>query len=168
MRTLILTALVGYSLLHIPYRLILLTGYVLTQPATLVQMPNTNGRYWDAQDLTHRLHRLGWTVEYKSPDTLQGAYGITYLETREIFVDESLSWDARYWVLAHEAGHTLQPGWANHGHGEAWAETVSALITKEGFAQHAKYIARVKGEYLLMVLTEYKQLYRAVAVMETL
>lgn len=168
MRRIILALLVAYIVTSAPWRLIWLTGYVLTTSATLVHMPDTNIRYWETLDLEQRLIKLGWTITYKPPSQMDdgGLYGSTEFHTRQIDILDSLSWDGRFSVLAHEGGHTLQPGWANHGRGEAFAEAVAMLMTGDRTREHARYLARMRGDYLLMVITEWQSIYHAASVLE--
>ena len=161
----VVTLLLAGIILYAPWRLMVLTYYVFTTPAAMVESDPGHTRYWDAQNLQVRLERLGWTVEYAS-SLHEGVYGGTTFHTRSIQILDSLSWNARFAVLAHEGGHTLQPGWANHGHGEAFAETVAALVTRSNYRNHARYLARVRGDYLIMIITDYPALYRAASMLE--
>ncbi len=111
---------------------------------------------------------MGYSVGFGPNLELDGAkaYGITDTVNHLILIDRSLSWDARFSVLAHEGGHVLEPGWSSTAQGECFAEMVSTLVAHDGLREHARYLARFKVEAIVMLLTEWPAIYNAAAVLE--
>jgi len=106
-----------------------------------------NDLYWPAQELQAVLFVInGARVVYGSAE---GYSGITYWETRQIAIDERLSWNARFEVLAHEAGHVLQPQGLTQIEGEVFAEGVAYLVLRhyghDRIELHAYYLAARKS-----------------------
>lgn len=72
---------------------------------------------------------LGATVTYKSVDDMPGAYGMTYREVRAIHISDAIPIRQKFQVLAHEAGHLLQPeSLASQPEGEVFAEGVAHTV----------------------------------------
>ena len=168
-RVTVLALLLSFIITYTPWRLVALTYYVMTTPATMVQVPSDHDRYWDAIYLAHRLEQFGWTVTYVPVKDTHGfdAYGLTFFQNRAVVVEEALSWTARYAVLAHEGGHTMQPASLTGQQKEVFAEIVAALVTRTHLREHARYLARTRGDYLLVVITEWQRLYRVATILTT-
>ena len=145
-----------------PWRLIALTTEALWMSPGLERERQTNTRYWDVQDLEQRLRRLGWTVSYER-DLMKNsnAFGITTFWDRRIQIDSALSWDERYTVLAHEAGHTLQPLRLTEQQAEVFAESVSLVLCHDGVREHARYLANLKADLIPTLLVYWPEVYRA-------
>ncbi len=100
---------------------------------------------------------LGATVDYVGMEP--GTYGRTYpdgyasrgIARRTIQVDESLDWTARLMVLAHEAGHLMEPDSLNKVEGEVFAEAVGYLVCRhyglDDPQAHARYLASYKSGF---------------------
>lgn len=159
MRKILLAVLLTLIVEHAPWRLMALCAEVPFLSVTEVRFSDRQDRYWDAQNLEQQLHTQGWTVHYAPLHS--DASGFTDFERRDIWIDDRLAWNARLAVLAHEAGHTQQPNWATHNQGEVFAEIVSALIAHDGLREHARYLARMRGDAYLLAVTEWRALYRA-------
>ena len=149
---------------HAPWRLLLLAGEVALVRPGVVRMPSGQNNYWLVQDLSIRLNELGWEVRYIPMDPSQ--YGMTQPDAHLISINETLSWNARYATLAHEAGHTLQPYWMNKRQGEAFAEGVSYLVTGDSAVENARYLAHSRIDTLLTLLTEWREIYHAATLLE--
>lgn len=122
-----------------------------------------NDLYWQTRRLQDILTGLGATVTYTKAPPDQ--YGVTMYEGRTIMISEDLPWNARFEVLAHEAGHLLSPPALKGGPGaEIFAEGVAAVLCTrvgdEGFIyRSAKWVAGGKGN--LDVLHIYRaEIYR--------
>jgi hypothetical protein len=150
----------------LPWKLIALVPEVLWMSPGNEHYTDRVDKYWDALSLEAKLVGMGWSVEYRPRLIDAGAYGMTSLEQHRIIVDDSLDWNARFAVLSHEAGHTLQPTWVTQQQGEAWAESVAMLIAHDGLREHARYLSHVKVDFLMMVLTEWPSIYDAAAVLQ--
>jgi hypothetical protein len=145
-----------------PWRLIALGAQSIYMRPGLVHTAAGTDHYWDAKDLENRLRRFGWSVAYdKGLIENSGAYGMTQFFERKITVDDSLSWNERYAVLLHEAGHTQQPYRLTTGQGEVFAESVSALAGTGGLREHARYLAGLKADVLPVLLIHWSDIYRA-------
>lgn len=168
MRTLLVLLAVLATLVveHAPWRLMALLAEVPFVDKTAVRLPDQNTRYWDVQDLEQQLREQGWTVEYTS-ELDEGTKGETDSRARSIRLSDKLPWDARLAVLAHEAGHTQQPVWATHNQSEAYAELAAALIAHDGLREHARYLARMRGDVFLLAVMEWRALYRTAESMES-
>lgn len=111
--------------------------------------------YWQAQRLEHVLSFVnGATITY---GPLADSYGVTNTQTRQIHIDDTLSWNGRFEVLTHEAGHLLQPGRLNSVEAEVFAEGVSYLVLRhykhDRLELHAHYLSSRKAG--LHVLREF-------------
>lgn len=126
-----------------------------------------DSRFWEAVGLESRLNALGWTVTYQGNLAYgqQAAYGLADPQTHRIYVDADLHWSARAAVLAHEAGHTLQPGWAGRMEGDCFAETVAALVVHDGLRDHARFMAPARFTCVAFMLAEFPAMYHAAALL---
>lgn len=109
------------------------------------------------QDLL-RLHRLIQTVlgvEVQQAGAAPGVAGIASREHRIIALDGTLSPNARLQVLAHEAGHFLQPDGLTTQEGEVFADAVSYLVTRDEAPVFSRYLAGSKSG--LHVLRTYRR-----------
>lgn len=163
-----LLVILALLLVHAPWRIALVTAEALYLNPGLTQEVTTNDKYWQVMELESKLIAYGFEVQYKKQVDLLGdpAYGVIDPAMHTITIDASLSWDMRYAVLAHEAGHHLQPVWANRNQREVFAELVSTLVSHDGYREHARYLARTKIDLLVMVLLDWPAVYHAAAVLE--
>lgn len=157
-------AFILLALPHMPIRLATLAAEVSVMNPGRARMSSGDARYWDALALEARLEALGWSVEYG--DAGDSLLGVTYPHRHHIVVDERLHWDARFAVLAHEAGHTMEPAWLDHDQGEVFAECVAALLDGYHLREHARWLAGQKAEVVTLILLEWPSMYHAAAVME--
>lgn len=162
MRRVLAALLIAFVLEHAPWRLMALYAEVLVITPRMERLSPQNDRYWDAQDLMQRLQAHGYRVTFE-PDliTTQGAYGFTDPHDFSIHVDQSLSWNSRLAVLAHEAGHTLQPARRTQGQREAFAESVAMLVAHDGLLEHARYLASLKPDFLIEAVADWPAIYHA-------
>ena len=161
-------ALLFVLALHAPWRLMGLAAEVLVMSPGPTRVRDGGERYWDALSLEGKIASLNYSVRYQKGLSLMGVplYGLTNTEEHSVVIEAGLSWNARYAVLAHEAGHTLQPGWSDRAQGEAFAEGVAFLVSKDGCREHARYLSSIRGEALFMLLVEWPSIYHAAAVLE--
>jgi hypothetical protein len=167
MKRTILALLTVFILAHAPWYLLALGVQTLWMNPGHTQFSTEDDAYWDALRLEARLIDLGWAVNY-SHDLNSGgqaAYGLTSQSEHTVWIDQSMHWNARFAVLAHEGGHILQPGWMTREQGEIFAETVSALVSRDGLREHARYLSRYKLDFMLITFMEWRQIYRAAAVL---
>lgn len=151
LRSIILILMLGFSAEHAPWKLMVLYTEAMTIQNGITRVPMTNGHKWEAEDLKARLEFLGWDVEWTDDlGGMCGCYGLTNPRTRHIDIDSALSWDARFSVLAHEAGHTLQMQRLTENQGEVFAEAVSTLVSHDGFRDHARYLAAMRGDLWIL------------------
>jgi len=163
----ILAILVAFILSHAPWRLAVLGVETFAMTPSHTRVDTGNEKYWDVLRLQYRLGALGWTIEY-APNLQfneQQAYGLTSFDGHIIVVDSDLSWNGRYSVLLHEGGHILAPYWANRGQAEAFAETVAALAAHDGLREHARYLSLYKEDFVIAVLLNWRDVYRAAALL---
>lgn len=169
MRKVILAALLTVVALSAPWRLMMFSVETLMMRPGVLRTTQSNEHYWDAMSLESRVVALGYTVKYLKQPLYPGraAYGVTLPAVHLIAIDEALSWDDRYSVLAHEAGHVLQPGYLDYDAGEVFAESVATLVTtNHRFREHARYLASLKGAFIVTVAAEWQAIYHAAAVLE--
>lgn len=123
--------------------------------------------YWRALSLEARLVNLGYTVTYKHGLSYMGveAYGLTVRSTHQIFIEESLSWNDRFAVLAHEGGHVFEPGWLVGWQSDVFAEMVAMLVADDGIREHARWLAGAKLDVLVVGLAAWPEVYHAAAVL---
>jgi hypothetical protein len=162
MRKILLTILLTIIVFGAPWRLMVLVGeaFAIT-PSHSVLSPN-NDEYWREQALEMRLRSMGWQVFYETDMNYMGqpVYGLTDSSEHIIRIEKSLSWNARFAVLAHEAGHTVQPWWLDRMEGDVFAESVATLITGN-IREHARWLSVAKFETLFTILTEWPRIYTA-------
>jgi hypothetical protein len=163
-KKMLLVVLSIYIFVNAPWRLGALAAETLILRPGYMRVPNGNDRYWDTLDLEKRLTTLGWDVGYA--ETPDGIYGMTVSMYHVITVDETLPWNGRLAVLAHEAGHTQQPGWFDTTQGEVFAESVALLYARDGVREHARYLAKFKSTALLVWATEWRAIYAAAATLQ--
>ena len=154
----VLTVLLTVIALHAPWRLSVLTVETLMMQPGYLRLPTGASDYWRVKDLEDRLTFMGWTISYQ-PDSPH-YYGVTSFNNRSIVINESLSWNARYMVLAHEGAHALQPPRLTQEQSEIFAESVAALVTGWHIREPARYMASLKGD-LLIVVVYWREIYRA-------
>lgn len=108
-----------------------------------------NEAYWDALQMVSTVNVvLGIEATFVDDPGFGGALGVTNRATRTIILRNDLSWNERLGVLAHEAGHVLQPASLDRVESEAFAEGVAYLVCR-GFGRddvwfHANYLAQYK------------------------
>lgn len=167
------TLLIAFILTHFPWRLCVLGARAMQVSPGAVHLVSGNDAQAATYDLEARLTALGWAITY-APAGMTGAggeqaYGLTDWQTHMITVDASLSWNQKYQVLAHEAGHVFAPGWFTQGEHEVFAEAVAYLITQgccnglSNLKEHARYMARFKSSVPFVLFVEWKRAYRAAA-----
>lgn len=161
----LLAVLILFVVEHGPWRLLANTPNVLMGRPSQARVPSGTNDYWKAIELEGRLNELGWTVLYSSIVD-QGVYGLTIPKQHVIYIEQSLSWDARYNVLTHEGAHTQQPAWLSDSQAEMFAESVALLMATDNPSNHTRYLARFKLDYVMMVLIEWQDIYRAAAQLE--
>lgn len=93
---------------------------------------------------------------------------MTNLHTHTVKVSEALHWNARFAVLAHEGGHIMARGYLNRAQHEAFAESVAALVARDGLREHARYLAEYRIDAILTMLVHWRAIYRAAGVLEDL
>lgn len=131
-----------------------------------VRLKIGNDKYWECLDLQQTLGGLGWRVTYeKDLMGTSGIFGDMDPNRRVIRIDASLSWNERFEVLAHEGAHTLQPYRLTENQAEVFAESVSMLVAHDGLREHARYLATMRGDLLVMI-AYWPDIYRAAAVLE--
>lgn len=167
MKKLLLTTLLAFISLTAPWRLMALGAETMVMRPGHVRSQAGQDKYWLAQDLEVRLNRMGWKVLY-TPKLVENsnALGLTSYFERTIQIEESLSWNERYSVLAHEAGHTQQPFRLTPEQGEVFAESVSTLMAGSGIREHARYLASLKPNVLEVLFVLWPDIYKAAATLE--
>ena len=99
------------------------------------------------QDLL-KLQRLVETVlgvQVQQAGAPPGTAGVSSREHRIIALDGTLSPNARLQVLAHEAGHVLQPDGLSKQEAEVFADAVSLLVTGDDAHVYSQYLAGSKS-----------------------
>ena len=157
-KLILLSVLLTFVALHAPWRLSWLAIETLVMQPGYLRMPQGVDSYWHVKDLEARLTILGWTISYQ-PDS-ERYYGVTSYNQHTIVINESLSWNAKYAVLAHEGGHALQPPRLTQEQSEIFAESVAALVTGWKVREPARYMASLKGDLLIMAVY-WQEIYRA-------
>lgn len=131
---------------QLPWRIMRLgVGAAFAQPQQY-QTSQGSGSYWQEQLLEAKLLEAGYVVTY-APILREGALGRTIYQEHTIQLERSLSWDDKYAVLGHEAGHALSPLYLRGGGAEAevFADAVSVLICRCGHGNAARYLASARG-----------------------
>lgn len=163
MKKILLVLLLAFTLEHAPFRLAAVSVQALVMPSGYTRLDmNGTDRYWQTLDLDLRLTKLGWKVSYEKNLLEQhSAYGMTSFRDRTIQIDERLNWNARFAVLAHEGGHTLQPTYSmSLGQAEVFAESVAMLVEGRGQTRHARYLAMWRPD-LITALVYWQEIYKA-------
>lgn len=163
--------LIGIVILTIalsaPWKLMVVAteAMFLTPGYSRMNSPGTE-QYWDALALQSRLGSLGWEVSFESGLGEKGMYGLTNSDEHAVLIEDSLTWNGRYNILAHEGGHTMQPSWVRPGpQSEIFAESVAALMGKDGLIEHARYMARYRAD-LHVLIYMWPSIYHAAAVLQ--
>lgn len=166
MKRALLTLLLAFIVVSAPWRLMALSTQLFVVHPGLVRVATTDVHYWDALALEARLEGMGWSVTYAPSLVFNGtpAYGLTNPMLHAITVDSALHWDARYAVLAHEAGHTLEPTWVSRTEGDCFAEGVAALVVGDPLREHARYMSPTPWQCSMFFVVEWPRVYRAAAV----
>lgn len=164
----VLVLLAAFILFHFPWRLAGLWMETCVVDRGYSEMSDGDDMYWPALNLEAKLIHMGWQVQYEPGLEIRGeaAYGMTIPEERLILIGARLHWNARYAVLAHEAGHVLSSGWTTRNQDEAFAEAVATLVAKDGLRQHARYMARFRADALIYLIAEWRSISRAAAFLE--
>lgn len=99
------------------------------------------------QDLLRlaRLVEAALGVQVQTAGAPPGVAGISSREHRIIALDGTLSPNAKFQVLAHEAAHILQPPDMTKAEGEVFADAVSYLVTGDDVAIFSRYLAGNKS-----------------------
>lgn len=162
-----LGVLLAFLWVALPFRLLVLGAETFLVHPGNAHFSQSDARYWQALELEARLLALGWRVTYARHLTLGGeeAYGVTMPDNHAVVIEERLHWSARAAVLAHEAGHTVQPSWVSHTEGECFAEAVATLVVRDGIRDHARYLATARWTCLGMLLAEFPAIYHAAALL---
>lgn len=169
MKKTLLFILLSFITLTFPYRVVALTAAMLTVNAGATRVDEGNDQFWRAIDLELALNDLGADVMYQKDLNFMGraAYGLTNKGTREIYIEEKLSWNGRLAVLAHEAGHLLQPRWLNEQQAECFAEGVATVFVRDNIREHARHLAMYsKGDCLLVFIAEWHSIYQTASMLE--
>ena len=87
--------------------------------------------------------------------THDGIAGFVVREARVIVLDSTLSPNAALQVLAHEAGHILQPEGLSKADAEVFADAVAYLVTGDDVHVYGRYLAGSKQG--LHVLKTYRR-----------
>lgn len=167
MKELLVTALLGWIALTFPWRLATLGVATLVVSPGLTQFSTAHDHYWDVQNFEYKLGAFGWEIVYTKDLRFQGspAYGVTSPAERKIYIEESLSWDGRWTVLGHEAGHVFQPAWVDRDQGEVFAQGVSLLLTHSSVRELARHIAGHKLTALEVLIAEHSAIQHAADVL---
>lgn len=168
MRKRILLALALVIAISAPWRLIGLGAEIFMVRPNAAYFTQDDSSYWQALELETRLHGLGWDVGYRPNISMGGqpVYGLTNTREHAILVDADLHWTARYRVLAHEAGHTLQPIWVDNVQADCFAEAVAAVVVRQGLREHARFMAGARWTCVGLMLAESSAIYHAAALLE--
>lgn len=136
-----------------------------------VELPLDNDFYWSAKRLEAiAASQLGITITYTT-EGLDEAAGMSNSQTRQIRIDASQHWTARFETLAHEIAHLMQPRFSTRAENEVWAETVGYLVAEHdgdhgALRRSSHYLVAFK-DVLPSVLSNYRQeLLRAAAFLE--
>lgn len=168
MKPVLLSILLTLIAVSFPWRLTLLGIQMLMLRPGLTRVVEDDSRYWDARAMESRLRGLGYSVSYTKHLNVMGVeiYGLTNTEEHTVQVDADLHWSQRFYILAHEGGHILQPYWVGRGEEECFAESVATLVSRNGIREHARYLSSHKLECAAFMLFEWPAIYHAAAVLE--
>jgi hypothetical protein len=139
-----------------------LTADVLAVQAGPLQLKTDDDQYWKVVRLEAKMRWLGYETSYEPDLNYMGSkvYGLTNTNDHHIYVEGNLHWNDRYAVLAHEAGHVLQPGYLDRSEADIFAETVSVLVAGN-YRESARWLATSRGTYLFTTLGEWRLEYAA-------
>lgn len=104
----------------------------------------------DLQDLSKRLKWAAWYlgIAIQPNPTMEATeYGMFQPETRTLYYNPTLAFDAQVQVIAHELAHALQPPGLDLSERELFADSVSYLVLKperDQLDNYAAYLARYK------------------------
>lgn len=107
----------------------------------------------DTAELVDVSKRLKWAAGYlgisiqPNPTMEATEYGMYQPETRVIYYNPTLAFDAQVQVIAHELAHPLQPPGLELAERELFADAVSYLVLKperDQLNNYASYLARYK------------------------
>ncbi len=168
MKQLALGILLAFLWVALPFRLIALSVEMFLVHPSGPHFTQSDEGYWQAAELEARVMALGWTVTYVAAPKLGNdeALGLTLPQLHSIVVDSGIHWSARAAILAHEAGHTLQPSWLNPVEADCFAEGVATLVVHDGLRNHARYLAGAKWTCLGVILAEFPAISHAAALLE--
>lgn len=163
MKRLILFLLLAYIVANAPWRLLVLAAETFAVRPGPPHFTVDESRFWQAIHLEERLMSMAWRVGYQPQVVFAGqpAYGVTLPNEHVIMVDSGLHWSARAAVLAHEAGHTVEPIWVSRVEGDCFAESVATLIMHDGYRDHARFLASARWTCLGLMLAEFPAIYHA-------
>lgn len=167
-RTLVVSILLAWLWALTPVRLLLLSADSFLHHPGMTRVETGNDAYWKVLDLSMRMGALGWDVGFEHPLDLNGLiiYGVTDPTRHTIRVDSALSWDARYAVLAHEAGHTLAPPGLSYPEHECFAEAVAYVYVGDRATEHGRYLSSSRWTCLGLYLSDSSSIYAAVALLK--
>lgn len=163
MRRLILFLLLAYIVANAPWRLLVLAAETFAVRPGPPHFTTDDSRFWQAIALEGRLMSMGWQVQYPHQIMFGStpAYGMTSPDQHLVVVESALHWSARAAVLAHEAGHTVEPIWVSRVEGDCFAESVATLIMHDGYRDHARFMASARWTCLGLMLAEFPAIYHA-------
>lgn len=173
MKKVIALLLALYIALYTPWKLCALMGETFFVSPGLTRVVQTHNRYWDVAMLKERIEAMGYSVRFTKGLTMPSmfqtipVYGLTEKGSgaAHIQVEEGLSWDMRYDVLAHEGGHIFQSERYSEEESEAFAEAVATIVTHNGLREHARYLASHKLALFTILVLDSAKVYRAAAVL---
>lgn len=177
MKRIALVLLLAFIVAHTPWKLMALGAEVLVMTPGPYRASTSDSDYWETLRLEARVVALGYSVGYeKSLTMLSFENGVPQLvrvwgstdkgRDHKVMLEEHMHWNARRSVLAHEAGHILQPVWVNEDMAEAFAESVGMLVAHDGLREHARYLSRDKVTFFIIALTEWRAIYHSAATLE--
>ena len=170
LRKIVLILLLAYIVEHAPWRLMALLAETFFVRSGSTRVAQTNDRYWEARMLQERIEEMGYSVKYtKNLSILTnvgvlGVYGLTSPTHHTVEIEEGLSWDARYAILAHEGGHALSNSPIHTlDEAEAFAEAVATLVANNGLREHARYLSSRKMALFTVIMLDHAKIYRTAA-----
>jgi len=174
MKRAVLAVLLAIIVAHAPWRLMHLAAQTVVMHKGKLHLKAGTDRYWDAMGMESRIMGLRYAVRYEHDPRIQECvvckpkrvYGYTDYDEHLVVVDEALSWNERFDVLSHEAGHILQPLWLEDDQQDVFAEAVAYLVVGDSVIEHARYLSMMKVDTLLVLTTEWRAIYHAAAVLE--
>lgn len=164
----LLAAILAVCVWVAPWRLMSLGADVLVlRPGPVELRTDQDDQYWDCKRLEARLDWLHYDVTYQRDLNYMGSkvFGLTDTNAHHIYIEEDLHWNDRFAVLAHEAGHTLQPGYLDRQEGDVFAESVSYLVAGDR-RNSARWLSSAKPQFIFVALAEWRAIYHAAAVLQ--